>query len=116
MKKAYVRPVMAEETFKANEYVATCYSGKCDVTCKSYYHWYDTDRDGRVDPEERGLWPISSNRACEAEFNEKGMITPVAWLDDGEWRTGVCFVAETPKDGDLSTHVSSSITKTNASQ
>ena len=45
MKKEYVKPAMESEVFISNEYVAACYSGKCDVTCKSYYHWYDTDRD-----------------------------------------------------------------------
>ena len=116
MKKEYVKPAMESEVFISNEYVAACYSGECDVTCGSYYSWYDADGDERVDPGELGPLPISGNIACKAEFNEKGMISPVAWFDAGEWRTGYCFVAETPKNRRYSTHVSSSITETNASQ
>ena len=117
MKKEYVKPAMESEVFISNEYVAACYSGKCDVNCGDYFHWHDLDKDGRVDRGEIGHWVTFGNNACKAEFNEKGSIYPVAWEDDGgEWRTGYFFVAETPKDGHLSTHVSSSTTKTNASQ
>lgn len=117
MKKEYVKPAMESEVFISNEYVAACYSGKCDVDCWLYYRWYDIDEDGKVDSErELGNWVNLGNEACDAEFNEKGSISPVAWYDGSEWRTGDYFVAETPKNGYLSTHVSSSTTKTNASQ
>ena len=116
MKKAYVKPAMESEVFISNEYVAACYSGVCDVNCWSYFHWDDKDGNGRVDREELGDKVNSDNEACGATFNDKGSISPVAWWYREEWRTGYYFWAETPKTGRESTHVSSSTTKTNASQ
>lgn len=116
MKKEYVKPAMESEVFISNEYVAACYSGVCNVNCWSYSAWDDADGDERVDEGELRLLPISGNIACDAEFNEKGSISPVAWFDGEEWRTGYYFVAKTPQTERLSTHVSSSITETNASQ
>lgn len=117
MKKEYVKPAMESEVFISNEYVAACYSGKCDVDCWLYYRWYDRDEDGRVDKGELGDLINIGNEACDAEFNEKGSISPVAWYDGREWCTGDYFVAKTPdSNGYISTHVSSATTKTNASQ
>ena len=45
MKKEYVKPAMESEVFISNEYVAACYSGKCDVNCGDYFHWHDLDKD-----------------------------------------------------------------------
>lgn len=123
MKKAYVRPVMAEETFKANEYVATCYSGSCDITGKDFKKWDDLDNDNEVDDGEIGSDVVSYNEACPVSkqwFNAFGEATRVVGTGvNGEQVKGY-YVEEKawiPFIGlmTINTHVSSGITETGAS-
>ena len=46
MKKGYVRPIMVRESFVADEYVAACYHGVCNI---SGYVFTDTNGNGMYD-------------------------------------------------------------------
>lgn len=46
MKKGYVRPIMVRESFVADEYVAACYHGVCNI---SGYVFTDTNGNGIYD-------------------------------------------------------------------
>ena len=127
MKKVWSRPLTVVQNFEANEYVAACYSGTCNITCGPYYSWNDKDGDGQVDYDlnplnpsnEVNLWePVAmSNKACDAEFNGAGSITPVAYYDEAQnkWCSAWYFKGITPQTGRLSTHVTDNYTVTNAS-
>ena len=125
MKKEYVRPMMISEAFVANEYVATCYSGVCDVNCDKFYIWDDKNSNGKYDSGESGHKVGDSNWGCKQSFNADGKITPVVWFEYEavgflEWDevpyTGWYFIGPNyynPKE--TSTHVTTSYKVTNAS-
>lgn len=60
MKKAYVRPTMASEQFVANEYIAGCWNGSCNISGKVYL---DSNGNGVYDA---GIDKYSyENTACQ---------------------------------------------------
>lgn len=117
MKKEYVRPMMISEAFVANEYVATCYSGVCDVNCDDFYIWNDTNGNGEYDNGEKGAWVAKGNWGCEQSFNAEGDIRPVVWFKhDRVPYTGWYFIGPDYYDPEeTSTHVTTSYKVTNAS-
>lgn len=112
MKREYVKPVMMGEAFVANEYVATCYSGKCDITGRNFYEWNDKNNNGKVDQGELGDLVVWGNDACSKSFNAEGNVKRVATLQGFKWVTGWYFESY---DGKKDTHVTSGYTVTNAS-
>lgn len=121
MKREYVRPMFMAEQFVANEYVATCFTGYCDVTSDRIYGWDDKDNDGEYDLgeeilSERYVW----NRACGSEDyhtveGELKDVIPVicfgAWNETTQEgilaQVGWRFTGATPGTNMMSTHVSS---------
>ena len=37
MKKAWSAPMLQTEVFEANEYIAACYTGVCDISGEGFY-------------------------------------------------------------------------------
>lgn len=63
MKREYVKPVMQGEAFVANEYVAACYHGVCNI---SGYVFTDTNGNGTYDPGiDEYKYP---NTACNQDY------------------------------------------------
>lgn len=108
-KREWIRPQTVVQVFEANEYVATCYSGKCDVTGYFFREWNDANGNGKVDWNELGREVVSGNSACGTAFNDEGSVIRVAGWNDGHRVTGYYFT--TPGDS----HVSKGVKVTNAS-
>lgn len=70
MKREYVKPMMSGERFVANEYVAACWYGNCNITGNVYL---DTNGNGVYD-EETDKWKYY-NIACynNAQFDIQGV-------------------------------------------
>lgn len=100
-KRIWSKPEMHEFAFAANEYVSTCYSGKCDTRAgwirlgfpegiwagakdlyKLFFSWIDTG-DSVVQKSEVDLTKVVNdyNIPCNENFNEKGSYQSVASPD-----------------------------------
>ena len=127
MRKSYVKPCMMGEAFVANEYVASCFVGMCDITSSQIYEWHDKNNDGEYQADEKGdrlmswflFFPdVVTNTACGSDDVKKvsgdmKRMTPVVCLDathngqSYEAIKGWLFAGVTPSTGYNSTHVSS---------
>ncbi len=75
VRKEYVRPMMISEQFTADEYIAACWVGNCNISGEVYLdsnknHKYDSNRDRYS----------YQNKACGEDFVIRNNITDLAEL------------------------------------
>lgn len=76
MKKKYVKPILVNETFTPNEYVAACWKINCNV--------------------EKGIGFIDTNGNKQYDWSDQKICFSNPRVGCGEWHTGVQGV---PDDG-----------------
>lgn len=77
MKREYVKPMMNGERFVANEYVAACWKGECNI---SGYVYLDTNGNGVYD---EGVDKYSyRNTACQAPCEFTGVDNGISSASD----------------------------------
>lgn len=67
MKKAWSTPLLQTEVFEANEYIAACYTGVCNIT-----GWVFMDSNGNGQYDEWGDRYKYYNEACGHEYSITG--------------------------------------------
>ena len=87
MKKEWIKPLVEVQDFVANDYVAACYSGTCNISGEVYM---DTNGNGQFD-ENIDAYKYK-NTACDHTFEVTGQDSPKpqanAFVVDKEWIPG----------------------------
>lgn len=117
MKKKYVKPSINMDVFQANEYIAACFSGKCNVPVSpigSFYVMYkESNGTSGYQEEEERIRII--NDPCNAEFNVKAEgITTYQWDSNGTSEGGTIKDVYYWSDG-RTTHVSDGVVASSSS-
>lgn len=120
MKKKYIKPSINVDVFQANEYIAACYSGRCNVEVENsigsgnvMYEELNEEsgyQSGYQSGDQLGdkrIW--TTNTPCGAEFNVKAEgIKKYQWDSNGTWKGGTIKDVYYWSDG-RTTHVSDQI-------